>query len=156
MVKLDKFCIYTPLKVLAISLIISFAVSIVGGLAMPSHPTQHGEASLGGFYIGAICATLSIGLSVLSYSIAFNLYKTVRDKFLFSFLSFYSPLIVLLFLFVIYDDERTGFFLYVQLIIFAVPFLIPQTYYFVKFRKRLSTGEILEDFYIDTYPDEDN
>lgn len=37
------------------------------------------------------------------------------------------------------------------LTMFATPFIIAQIFFFVKFRKQVKSGEIIKDFYIESY-----
>lgn len=148
MSKLDYFCSYTPLKVFGFSLTISIVITLFMAIFQPfrSEGDIFSDEILGFFFIGA-----SLFNSLISYTICFNLYKTVRNNPILSFLSFYAPLFIVPLASSLilskdminsYFGENLLFWLFVSL-----PFIIPQTYYFVKFRIRLRKGEITDDFY---------
>ncbi|WP_165044318.1 hypothetical protein [Dysgonomonas sp. ZJ709] len=159
MTKLDKFCKYTPLKVFGISIIISVIIFIVYSLFFMEELTpeemrnSHGEAGFSHILILGACITYSFICSLCSYSIYLNLYKTVRDKFIFSLLSFFSPIILFPLIAGLFGGLSNGLLPSLQMMFFAIPFIIPQIYYFLRFRMRLESGEILEDFYVSYYED---
>lgn len=153
MTKLDKFCKYTPLKVLGISIAISIIVTILYSLLFMTSLSEgqlrnrHGEGDISNFIIAGGCFFYSVVCSVCSYSIYFNLYKTVRDNIALCFLSFYFPIIFIPLVSGLFWGATNGLLASLGMIFFSIPFLIVQTYYFIRFRIRLSSGEILEDFY---------
>lgn len=142
MTKLGKFCLFTPIKVSIISVLLSVLIStLIIEMNRPSNYPQHGCDMSGILYV--LIIFMNLLASLLSYTIAFNFYKIVRDNFVLSLMSFYAlPVLVAFYLF---KGDSTIFFT----AIISLPFLIPQTYYFVRFRKRLKSGDILEDHYID-------
>lgn len=93
MSKLDCFCSYTPVKVLGISLAISILVTIT-------------FFSIFGIWVGITSITVpcSILNSFLSITIALNLYRTIRDNFILSFLSFYGSLFIAPFIIMVIDE----------------------------------------------------
>lgn len=142
MTKFGKFCFYTPLKVAGISILISYIIaSILIFISHKNRVNYNHSCDMSGIIYGIIIFPNFIA-SLLSYSIAINFYKRIRNNFTLSFLSFYSPTIVII-LFIVAFDPGSLF----SLILYSLPFIIPQTYYFIRFRKRLKSGEILEDFY---------
>lgn len=150
MTRLDKFCLFTPMKVLGISLGISLIIGIVCVFLYPSKPTQHGEATFGGMWLGLIFFVYSAFCSVTSYSICLNMYRTIRNNFFLSLLSFFLPILILPLISVImWDVQELKKAL--TLTMFATPFIIAQIFFFVKFRKQVKSGEIIKDFYIKSY-----
>jgi len=153
MTKLKKFCLTTPLKVLLISMILSSI--LVFFLSKRIEGTRDGLASVA---VGMIIVYNAI-CSVLSYSVLLNLYRRVRDNVALSFLSFYLPVLVallgILIMYVVYVVHG-GEFLMAMWLIYSIPFIIPQTYYFVRFRQRLKSGELTGDSYINPDFDEQN
>jgi len=156
MTKLHKFCILTPIKVLAISVIISLLVLIVYSLFFTQELTQeevrsrHGEGDFSNLLIFGGCMIYSVFCSICSYTLCFNLYRTVRGNAWLSFLTFFSPLIILPLLAMVVWNKGEGLIL-LGFMFFAIPFLIPQIYYFIRFRKLLASGEIMDDFYYESY-----
>lgn len=150
MTRLDKFCFFTPIKVLGISLVISLIIGIICEFVYPSKPTQYGEATWGGMWLGAIFFLYSALCSIASYSICLNMYRTIRNNFFLSLLSFFLPLIILpliaLVAWNVQEVIRT-----LGYILFTTPFIITQIYFFIKFRKQVKSGEIIKDFYIESY-----
>lgn len=139
MTRLKKFCIFTPLMVLGISFIIAVIFSFLFMYRLKQVEFRNGLAALFPlFMIG-----YNILCSLLSYSVCFNLYKKIRDNILFSFLSFYFPLfatIITLFLIPsnsLYTDNLATLGIW---LISSIPFLIPQTYYFIRFRRGIKKG----------------
>ncbi|MDH6307139.1 ABC-type bacteriocin/lantibiotic exporter with double-glycine peptidase domain [Dysgonomonas sp. PFB1-18] len=137
MTKLHKFCVYTPLRVLAISFVIAFIAAFIAAKIMERDARETMYLMVYGFLIFP-----NILFSLGSFSVCFNLYQSVRENFSLSFLSFYFPVIFAVFIMLF---SRIFGVLAIPLV--ALPFLIPQTYYFIRFRKRLTEGEIMEDFY---------
>lgn len=156
MSKLHDFCFNTPLKVLGISLIISILFCIILPFFKPieSDDPSFENGILGFFSIG--CNFLN---SICSYTIGLNLYKTVRNNLILSFLSFYAPLLIAPFTSILILsgglDSEFCFILFPWLFL-SLPFLIPQTYFFIKFRRRMRNGEITDDFYYIVSDDENN
>lgn len=144
MTKLGKFCLYTPIKVLIVSTIISYIVFILGiSLSSPSYP--HHGCDMSGIVYGMIIF-INIFSSILSYTIAFNFYKSVRDQSLLCFCSFYGFFILLFMVSLIpFASESI-----ILALVAYLPFLIPQTFYYIRFKKRLKSGEILDDYYEET------
>lgn len=141
MTKLDKFCFFTPLKVA----FISGALSLIGAFIILSaidrpYAGQHG-CDMSGILYGLMIFG-NVFASFLSYLIALNLYKTVRNNKIALFLTFYFPSLFLFLISTIVVYESVLAFLLTNIF-----FLVPQTYYYNRFRKRLQSGEILEDFY---------
>lgn len=139
MTKLKKFCVFTPLKVLGISFIIEVIISYVFMYRTNQINHRNGLVALFPFFIigyNVIC-------SLLSYTILFNLYKNIRESALFSFLSFYFPVFVtIITLFLIssnsfYTDNLATLGIW---LIFSIPFLIPQSYYYIRFRIGMKKG----------------
>lgn len=150
MTRLDKFCLFTPMKVLGISLGISLIIGIVCVFLYPSKPTQHGEVTYGGMWLGLIFFLFSALCSVSSYSICLNMYRTIRNNFLLSLLSFFLPILLLpiiaLVVWNVQESKRALGYTF-----FTIPFIIAQIYFFIKFRKQVKSGEIIKDFYIESY-----
>ncbi len=144
MTKLNKFCRYTPLKVLGISTIIAFisAFIIASVIKKDARETMY-------LMIYPMIIIPNILFSVGSYSIYFNLYNKVRKNIWLCLLSFYFPVVIAAIIMAL-----NGIMGLLSAPLLAIPFLTPQTYYFVRFRKRLKTGEILDDFYC--YPIDNN
>lgn len=152
MAKLDKFCLFTPMKVFGVSIIISLLVFAIYSLFFMRELTmeeirgRHGEGDFSNLLILGGCIIYSIFCSICSYTIYLNLYNTVRENIWLSLLTFYSPMLILPLLALLVWSANDGL-LALRFMFFAIPFLIPQTYYFIRFRKRLTSGEILDDFY---------
>lgn len=160
MTKLHKFCVYTPLKALLFSIIISVLVFIIYSTFFMRELTReeiegrHGEGDFSNLLIYGGCMMYSIFCSVCSYTICLNLYKRVRENTFLSFITFFSPLIILpliSLLLWIADSRNNDGLLLLAFMLFAIPFLIPQTYYYIRFRKRLDSGELTDDFYYESY-----
>lgn len=135
MSKLKKFCIYTPLKVLLVSLILSFILSYLY--------MKRIEGTNDGLAIVAVylMVTYSIICSLASYSILLNLYRRIRNNVVLSLLSFYLPIIVtMIIMFTNYIYHRTEISIFVMWLIYSIPFIIPQTYFFIRFRQELKKG----------------
>lgn len=145
--KLKRFCAYTPLKVLAICLILSLTLCVFLYIRMNSLPHREGLAVLALYLLVAY----SILCPILSYSILLNLYKAVRENIILSFLSFYFPIVIsLAALLFAYASHGGEVYMIMIWIIYMMPFIIPQTYYFIRFRKLLKQGI----FATNNYPDE--
>lgn len=142
MTKLEKFCAITPLKVLGVSLILALILCVFLYLKMNSTLHRNGLAVLALYYLIAY----NIICSILSFSILLNLYKIVRDNVYMSFLSFYFPILIsivtLLIVSLLYGVEA---FMFIVWAIYAIPFLIPQTYYFIRFRQQMESGKLLDN-----------
>ena len=142
MTKLEKFCAITPLKVLGVCLILALILCFFLYLKMNSFPHRDGLAVLALYCLIAY----NIICSVLSFSILLNLYKTIRDNVYLSFLSFYFPILIsivaLLIVSLLYGVET---FMYIMWATYAIPFLIPQTYYFIRFRQQMESGKLLDN-----------
>ena len=146
MTKLHRFCTYTPLKVLGIS----FAIAFISAFILDKIMEKNARETMY-LMIYPLLIIPNILFSIGSYSIYLNLYKEIRDNILLSLLSFYFPVFIAGFIML-----TNGIFGVLAIPLIAVPFLIPQTYYFMQFRKRLATGEIMDDFYYTSYDDEQN
>ena len=138
MTKLGKFCLFTPIKVLLISILLSIILPWV--LVPPSTPPPHSNDMRG--ILCTIITLLNVLASIVSYSIAFNFYKSIRNSFFLSFLTFYSLAIFLFCVGMILLASEALIFISTSFL----PFLIPQTYYFIRFRKRLKSGDIMDDY----------
>jgi len=123
---------------LVISFIIAFIVAFISAKIMERDARESMYLMVYAYLIFP-----NILFSLGSFSICFNLYRSVRENFFLSFLSFYFPVIIAFFIVVFYGEMLGTLFI----LLIALPFMIPQTYYFVRFRKRLLTGEVMEDFY---------
>lgn len=135
MTKFGLFCLFTPIKVALISTLISF-VFISIWLTYFRTPPQH-NCDMSGILYG-IVLFINIMALILTYSICLNFYKTVREQKYASLATFFMPILIVCLLFVS-DDPA--------IMLFAIPFVVPQAYYYHRFRKRLESGELLEDFY---------
>lgn len=162
MTKLDKFCLFTPLKVCGISFLISLVVLFilslivsVDNLTEEEVRGRYGEGDFSHLIIYCLLVFCCIFCSLCSYIIFLNRYKKIRDNYLLSFLTFISPVILISLITLITqgisEDIGSGLLMSLGAGVLSIPFVIPQIYYFVKFRKRLKSGEILEDFYEDVY-----
>lgn len=153
MIKLDKFFTYTPLKVFCFSLIISFI--LFGLLSFLSPPTEEQINSRHFFFTaGQIVLMVSIIFSLISSILLFliflNRYKTIRENRVLSFLTFYTPGVIffLTILFSFVSNEYTSTKEYLYILLSIIPFFAPMTFYFIRFRRALKGGDIMEDFYI--------
>lgn len=137
MTNLKKFCIFTPLRVLAISAVLALiaAYFVAEKVKVDSRETMY-------LMIYPLLIGYNVVLSLASYSIFANIYRSVAYNFILSFLSFYVPVI----LFSIGVSLFAGGSGLLGLPMMSIPFLIPQTYYFVQFRRRLKTKEFDLDF----------
>lgn len=145
MTKLKKFCVYTPLKVLAISLILAYILSYLYMKRIEG--TRDGLAIVAVYLMVAY----SIACSLTSCSILLNLYRKIRDNFVLSFLSFYFPIVItIIIMFATYMYHRSEVSILIIWLIYSIPFLIPQTYYFIRFRQGLR----IDKFGINNSPDE--
>lgn len=156
MSKLHDFCFNTPLKVFGISLAISivFFLALTFAQTIKTDVPIFGNGLLGFFFIG--CSLLD---SICSFTVCLNLYKTVRNNLILSLLSFYAPLLIAPFTLVLISSKVVYSEFYSILIpwlFLSLPFLIPQTYFFIKFRRRMRNGEITDDFYYIVSDDKNN
>ncbi|MDR2956235.1 MAG: hypothetical protein LBV43_14265 [Prevotella sp.] len=138
MTKLKKFCVYTPLRVLLISLILSSILAVI--YLKRIEGTRDGLAGLYPYVMMAV----TIVCCLLSYTVLLNLIEKVRNSFFLSFLTFYFPVllfsVILLITFI--GDYRVMIFLW---LFPFLPFILPQTYYFIRFRQKLKSDIFVED-----------
>ena len=164
MTKLDKFMTYTPLKVFLWSIAIAFFLCILFSVIFP--PSEEIRASnrsylTSGQIVMAVSSIFSLVCSIFLYLTFLNRYKTVRDNIVLSFLTFYTPSVSLL-SYIIIDfsgHESVSPSEYGYVLVSSLAFLVPTTFYFVRFRKLLQSGNIMDDFYIyveDEYGHYDN
>lgn len=162
MTKLDKFCLFTPFKAFGISFFISLVILLilslivsVDNLTEKEVRNRYGEGDFSHLIVYSLLILCCIFCSLCSYIIFLNRYKKIRDNDFLSFLTFISPVILISLITLIAQgiSENIGSRLLMSLgaAVLSIPFIIPQMYYFVKFRKRLKSGEILEDFYEEVY-----
>lgn len=143
MSKLKRFCLLTPLKVLGISIILSCILAFIMYKLMAYNMEKNNiRDGLGvlAIYLVIICNFIS---PLLSYSISLNLYKRIRDNVFFSFLSFYLPMIIC-FMVLLFIGE-TSIEILSFWIMALLPFLLPQTFYFVLFRRKLKIADFNEN-----------
>lgn len=137
MEKLGYFVQYTPLKVMLIGSLLSCLLAV--GIEVYDTGSFAGATFSLVFFLSFI--SINFILSILSFSIYFNIYKPVRDNPLLSFLSFFFPVIAVGVALLITDINiiiNEDFF-YSLLII--SPFLIPQTFFFIRFRTMVKRGD---------------
>ncbi len=137
MEKLGYFCQYTPLKVMLISIVLSCLLAI----GIEIYDTGTFNVAIFSFMSFMGFASISFVLSILSFSIYFNMFKRVRESGLLSFLSFFLPIPVLYISVVALGIYSIDFDSVVAGILIALPFLIPQTYFFIRFRIMIKRGD---------------
>ena len=139
--------------VLAISISLAILVTVFFAICQPFHSEGDffDDSILG--YLFIICSFFN---SLISFTIGFNLYKIIRNNLILSSLSFYAPLFLCpLILFLLESDKKLSLELWLLWGVFSLPFIITQTYYFIRFRMGIKNGEIMDDFYY-TSNNEDN
>lgn len=137
--KLGYFCQYTPLKVMLISVLLSCLLAI--GIEIADTGTFVGASFTMIFFLAFV--SINFILSLMSFSIYFNIYKKVRESIFLSFLSFYLPVILVILALTIIDPNMVLYHLNRDIlysILIISPFLIPQTYFFIRFRKMVNRG----------------
>lgn len=137
MEKLGYFVQYTPLKVMLIGSLLSCLLAV--GIEVYDTGSFAGATFSLVFFLSFV--SINFVLSILSFSIYFNIYKPVRDNPVLSFLSFFFPVLAVGIALLVADINimvNEDFF-YSLLII--LPFLIPQTYYFIRFRTMVKRGD---------------
>lgn len=135
--KLGYFCQYTPLKVMLISVLLSCLLAV--GMEIAETGTLVGASFTLVFFLAFM--SINFVLSFMSFSIYFNIYKKVRENIFLSFLSFFAPVILALLALSFVDINLilNKDVLYSLLIV--SPFLIPQIFFFIRFRKMVNRGD---------------
>jgi branched-subunit amino acid transport protein AzlD len=136
MEKLGYFCQYTPLKVMLISIVLSCLLAI--GIEIYDTGAFNVAAFSLMFFLGF--ASINFILSILSFSIYFNVFKRVRESWFLSFLSFFLPVPVLYISVVALGIYSIDFDSIMAGVVVISPFLIPQIYYFTRFRIMVKRG----------------
>lgn len=130
---LTKFCNYTPLKIMGISAGIALVFAVISEATSKSSFLDFSGLSY-------LILIPNILLSLFSYSICFNIRKSVRENPTHCFLSFYLPAIMIFLwanLRVLGEEWLEDIFF--TFIVF-LPFLIPLTYYYIRFRYNIKKG----------------
>ncbi len=136
--KLTRFCLYTPLKVLLISLGLALILWIVSGGIFDGLDTKqymnvdNKELFFYPFFVCFSCA-------IASYSIFLCKINAVRDNFLLSFISFL--LLPLFMAFWIVSPQSPSKEYYVQTAYYSLAFILPQAYFFIDFRQKSKNGD---------------
>ena len=146
MTRLDKFCLYTPLKTFGISLLIILLLyAIISIVYPPSEAQRMGRH----FYltyaqgVATIAVVYSLTCTLGMYAISLNLFRTIRNNAILSFLTFFL-IPTALFAYIFVEALSIG----KLVLLAAVPFFNPLIYYYQKFRKQVRSGEIMEGFYV--------
>lgn len=135
--KLTRFCLYTPLKVLLISLGLALILwivsgSIFNGVDMKQYMNVDNKELF--FYPFFVCFSCALA----SYSIFLCKISSVRENFLLSFISFlFLPLFIA---FWIVSPQIPSKEYYMQTAYYSLAFILPQTYFFIDFWKKTKSG----------------
>ena len=134
MTKIQSFCLFTPLKVLVISIQVSVLLIWPVSWMEYEFPAWL-KPDIGSWTLRAILLVNGF-VALFSFAVALNILQSVRNNILLSFFSFFLPAIIVYTVIIFKASSGVGYTLFMLL-----PFLIPQVYYYIRFRKRLKSGE---------------
>ena len=135
MTKIQAFCLYTPLKVLAITLQLSVLLIWPVSWMGCKFPVWL-RSDMGGWNLRVILLVNGF-VALFSSTLALNIYQSVRKNAFLSFLTFFLPFVVVYGVILSnIPQSGAGYTLFV----FSA-FLIPQIYYYIRLRKRLRLGD---------------
>lgn len=135
--KLTRFCLYTPLKVLLISLGLALILWLVSarvfdGIDMKQYMDIDNKDLF--FYPFFVCFSCAMA----SFSIFFCKISSVRDNFLLSFICFFFlPLFIA---FWIVSPQIHSKEYYMQTTYYSLAFILPQAYFFIDFWRKNKNG----------------
>lgn len=136
--KLTRFCLHTPLLVLVLALAISLILWFISDNICKNPNTKlymdinNKELFFYPFFVCFSCA-------VASYSIFLCKIRAVRENFLLSFISFFPLPLLIAFFFL--SSQFTSDEHYIQTAYYSLAFILPQTYFFILFRRKKKKGE---------------
>ena len=136
--RLTRFCLYTPLKVLVISLCIVTLLWVasdflfIGTDVQTYFEVKGKDLFLYPYFICFLC-------SIASYSIFLCKIREIRSSKLLSFLCFLILPLAIAGLFV-FTQGQTGVRC-LQTIYYSIAFIIPQCYFYASFRRKQNKGE---------------
>lgn len=139
--RLTRFCLYTPLKVLLISLVLSLILwlisnSLFDDIDIKQYMDVNNKDLF--FYPFFVCFSCAIS----SYSIFLCKINSVRDNFLLSFISFFPLPLFMAFLIVSPQIQSREY--YMQTAYYSLAFILPQIYFFIDFSRKNKNGDWVE------------
>lgn len=136
--KLTRFCLYTPLIVLLLSLAISLVLWFISDNIFKNPDAKlymdinNKELFFYPFFVCFSCA-------VASYSIFLCKIHVVRQNFLLSFISFFPLPLLIAFFFL--SSQFTSDEYYIQTAYYSLAFILPQAYFFIFFWRKKTKGD---------------
>jgi len=137
--RLTRFCLYTPLKVLIVSLLFSSLLWGISGFIFNNESLslyiewKNKDLFLYPFFVSFIC-------SMSSYSIFLCKINLIRNNHLYIFASFF--IVPLLISYIILSHQDEFLFQIPQTLYYSLAFILPQSYYYREFIVKSGRGEL--------------